>query len=126
MMNEVHKVLRRRHQVCLFAWSYCQLQFAHMQLKKNQKNSLILIHIICHIRSMNAVTINTLLYIVYTQVGHSQNDSQTQTHMQNNLLMLQNCRVLSRRVFLTSSSSSVHLGILFQHSRQDAGSDISM
>lgn len=65
---------------------------------------------------MNAVTINTLLYIVYTQVGHSQNDSQTQTHMQNNLLMLQNCRVLSRRVFLTSSSSSVHLGILFQHS----------
>lgn len=97
-----------------------------MQLKKTKKNSLILIHIICHIRSMNAVTINTLLYIVYTQVGHSQNDSQTQTHMQNNLLMLQNCRVLSRRVFLTSSSSSVHLGILFQHSRQDAGSDISI
>lgn len=91
------RVLRRRHPVCLLAWSYCQLQFAHMQYKKT-KSTLILIHIICHIRSMNAVTINTLLYIVYTQVGHSQNDSQTQTHMQNNLLVLQNCRVLSRRV----------------------------
>lgn len=57
---------------------------------------------------------------------HKSSHRLTDTHMHNNKLMSQNCRVLSRLALLTSSSSSVRLNIPFQHWWQVSGLDISV